>query len=161
MSCKERLVTYLQEQHVSFQTHEHRTAYTSDQMAEAEHIPGKLVAKAVMAFADDKMVMLVLPSTYLVNYTKAAAALGVRTFRLAAEDEFTSAFPDCEIGAMPVFGNLYGLPVYVDISLTEDETIVFPVGTHTESIRVPYADFERLVQPKVVELARQKAGYTA
>lgn len=161
MSCKERLVTYLQEQHVSFQTHEHRTAYTSDQMAEAEHIPGKLVAKAVMAFADGKMVMLVLPSTYLVNYTKAAAALGVRTFRLAAEDEFTSAFPDCEIGAMPVFGNLYGLPVYVDISLTEDETIVFPVGTHTESIRVPYADFERLVQPKVVELARQKAGYTA
>ena len=161
MSCKERLVTYLQEQHVSFQTHEHRTAYTSDQMAEAEHIPGKLVAKAVMAFADGKMVMLVLPSTYLVNYTKAAAALGVHTFRLAAEDEFTNTFPDCEIGAMPVFGNLYGLPVYVDMSLTEDESIMFPAGTHTESIRVPYADFERLAQPKIVELARQKAGYTA
>lgn len=161
MACKERLVTYLQEQHVSFQTHDHRTTYTSDQMAEAEHIPGKQVAKAIIAFADGKMVMLVLPSTYLVNYAKAAAALGVREFRLAAEDEFTSSFPDCEIGALPVFGNLYGFPVYVDRSLTEDDTIVFPVGTHTESMRIRYADFERLVTPKIVDLARQKAGYTA
>lgn len=161
MTCKERLVTYLQEQQVPFQTHDHRTAYTSDQMAEAEHVPGKMVAKAVIAFADGKMVMLALPSTYLVNYAKAAAALGVHEFRLAAEDEFTSTFPDCEIGAMPVFGNLYGLPVYVDKSLAEDDTIVFPVGTHTESMRIPYADFERLVRPKVMELARQKAGYTA
>lgn len=161
MTCKERLVTYLQEQNVSFQLHDHRTAYTSDQMAEAEHIPGKQVAKSVMAFADGKMVMLVLPSTYLVNYAKAATAIGAHEFRLAAEEEFTSTFPDCEIGAMPAFGNLYSLPVYVDTSLTEDETIVFPVGTHTESMRVRYADFERLVQPKVVELARQKAGYIA
>lgn len=161
MSCKERLVQYLQEQGVSFQVHDHRTAYTAEQMAAAEHIPGKMVAKAVMAFADDKLVMLVLPSTYLVDRAHAARALGVREVRLAGEQEFAATFPDCEVGALPVFGNLYGLPVYTDTSLTADEMITFPAGTHTESLSVRYADFERLVKPAVVELARQKVGYTA
>lgn len=161
MSCKERLVQYLQEQGVSFQVHDHREAYTAEQMAAAEHIPGKRVAKVVMAFADGKLVMLVLPATYLVDRAEAARALGVREVRLAAENEFAATFPDCEVGALPVFGNLYGLPVYVDKSLTADETITFPAGTHTESLSIRYADFERLVKPAVVEEARQKAGYTA
>jgi Ala-tRNA(Pro) deacylase len=161
MTCKDRLTQYLQEQQVSFQVHDHRAAYTAEQMAAAEHLPGKRVAKAVMAFADDQLVMLVLPATYVVDYAKVARALGVREFRLAAEREFAAAFPDCEPGALPVFGNLYGLPVYADRSLTADETITFPAGTHTESLSVRYADFERLVKPAVVEEARQKAGYTS
>ena len=161
MSCKERLVQYLQEQGVSFQVHDHRTAYTAEQMAAAEHIPGKRVAKAVMAFADDKLVMLVLPATYLVDRAQAARALGAREVRLAGETEFAAPFPDCEVGALPVFGNLYGLPVYADKSLTADETITSPAGTHTESLSIRYADFERLVKPAVVELGRQKAGFTA
>jgi Ala-tRNA(Pro) deacylase len=161
MPCKDRLVKYLQEQRMSFQSHDHRAAYTSEQMAAAEHVPGRMVAKAVMALADDKMVMLVLPSTYVVDRAKAVSVLGVHEFRLAAEQEFAASFPDCELGALPVFGNLYGLPVYVDTGLTADETITFPAGTHTESMSIRYVDFERLVKPIRVEFARQKAGYTA
>lgn len=161
MSCKERLMAYLQDQGVPCQCHDHRTAYTSEQMAAAEHIPGKQVAKAVIAFANDRMVMLVLPSTYMVDYSKAAKTLGADRFRLAGEQEFATAFPDCEIGAVPVFGNLYGLPVYVDESLTADESIAFPAGTHTESMTIKYGDFDRLVNPKVIELARPKAIFSA
>jgi Ala-tRNA(Pro) deacylase len=161
MTCKDRLTQYLQQQQVSFQVHDHRAVYTAEQMGAAEHIAGKLVAKAVMALADDKLVMLVLPATYVVDYAKAASALGTQEIRLATEDEFASAFPDCELGALPVFGNLYDLPVYVDTSLTADETITFPAGTHTESMTMRYADFERLVKPTHVAFARQRAGYTA
>jgi Ala-tRNA(Pro) deacylase len=161
MSCKERLITYLGEQRVPFQVHEHQIAYTADAMAAAEHIPGKLVAKGVMGFADDQLVMLVLPATYVVDRTRAASALGAHEFRLAAEHEFSPAFSDCEKGALPVFGNLYKVPLYVDSSLTADETITFPAGTHTHSITMRYADFDRLGMPTVVDIARQKAGFTA
>jgi Ala-tRNA(Pro) deacylase len=161
MSCKERLITYLGEQRVPFQVHEHQIAYTADAMAAVEHIPGKLVAKAVMGFADVQLVMLVLPATSVVDRTRAATALGAREFRLAAEPEFSAAFPDCEKGALPVFGNLFKVPLYVDTSLTADETITFPAGTHTQSITMRYADFDRLAMPTVVDFARQKAGFTA
>lgn len=161
MSCKERLMQYLEEQHVAFQMHDHQMAFTSQEVAAAEHIPGKMVAKAVIGFANGKMVMLVLPSTFVVDYAKAAQALGAPEFRLAAEDEFVATFPDCEVGAEPVFGNLYNVPLYVDQSLTADETITCPAGTHTQSITLRYADFERLVKPTVVDVARQKAGYIA
>lgn len=161
MTCKDRLEMYLREQHVSFQEQHHRTTYTSQEIAATEHIPGKMVAKTVMAHADSGMVMLVLPSSYLVDYTKAAKTIGARAFRLAEEQDFASVFPDCEIGAMPPFGNLYNLPVYVDKSLTADETIVFPAGTHTDSMSVRYADFERLVKPAVVEFARPRVVYTS
>ena len=161
MTCKDRLTQYLQEQQVPFQVHDHRAVYTAEQLAAAEHIAGKLVAKAVMAFADSKLVMLVLPATYVVDYAKAASALGTREVRLAAEDEFVAAFPDCALGALPVFGNLYNLPVYVDTSLADDETITCPAGTHTESLSLRYADFARLVKPTHVAFARQHAGYTA
>ncbi len=161
MSCKERLIKYLKEERVDFQIHDHRTAYTAEDVAAVEHIPGRLVAKAVIGFADSQMVMLVLPATYVVDYAKAATVLRAHEFRLAEEHEFVPAFPDCEIGALPVFGNLYNLPLYVDKSLTADETITFPAGAHTESITIPYADFERLARPTIVDLARQKVGFTA
>jgi Ala-tRNA(Pro) deacylase len=161
MSCKEQLTTYLSERQVPFTIHDHRIAYTAEDVAAVEHIPGRLVAKAVMGFADDQLVMLLLPATYVVDRAQAATALGAREVRLAAEHEFTAVFPDCEIGALPVFGNLYHVPLYVDTSLTADETITFPAGTHTESITMRYADFERLAKPTIVDVARQKAGFTA
>lgn len=161
MSCMERLEQYLHEHEIAFQIQHHRTAYTSGEVAAVEHVPGKMVAKTVLGFADGKLAMLVLPSTYLVDYKKAASALEVAEFRLADEEEFASTFPDCEVGAMPPFGNLYNLPVYVDSSLSSDETIVFPAGTHTESMSVRYVDFERLVQPATVDFARMRAVYTA
>jgi Ala-tRNA(Pro) deacylase len=154
------MTLYLSEQQVAYQVHEHPMAYTAADMAAVEHIPGKLVAKTVIGFADERMVMLVLPSTYVVDYTKAAAALGAHVFRLAAEQEFKDAFPDCEVGALPVFGNLYHLPLYVDKSLTADETITCPAGSHTESITLRYADFARLAKPTIVDVARLREGST-
>jgi len=112
-----------------------------------------MFAKTVMALADEEIVMLVLPAPYHVNPEKAAEALGAEAFRLASEEQFEDAFPDCEVGAMPPFGNLYDVPVYVDEAFAEDERIVFRAGTHTDTMNVGYADFERLVEPTVVEFA--------
>ena len=151
MNCKERLESYLRENKVPFQVVHHPLAYTAQEVAAAEHVPGKMLAKVVIAFVNGKMVMLSLPAPWRVNLDKAAAALGVKEIRLAHEEEFAAAFPDCEVGAMPPFGNLYDVPVYVDKALTEDDTIVFNAGTHTDTISMKYADFERLVKPIVAE----------
>jgi Ala-tRNA(Pro) deacylase len=153
MQCKERLETYFRESGVPFQVQHHPMAYTAQRVAESEHIPGKMVAKAVMVFADSQPVMLALPADYRVSFEKAAGALGVKEVRLAHEDEFADTFPDCEVGAMPPLGNLYGLPVYVDRHLAEDETIVFQAGTHADTMSLQYADYERLVHPTVADLA--------
>lgn len=149
MPCKERLETYLRTHEVPFQLEHHPLAYTAQEVAAAEHVPGKLVAKVVMVAADGRPVMLALPATRRVDLARAAETLGARDVRLAAETEFAATFPDCEVGAMPPFGNLYEVPVYVDQSLAEDEEIVCAAGTHTDTIRLRYADFSRLVQPTV------------
>jgi Ala-tRNA(Pro) deacylase len=154
MQCKEKLENYLRQQQIPFQEQQHPIAYTAQDVAAAEHIPGKLVAKVVIVFADNKMVMLVLPAPYRVDFTRVGQALGASSVRLADEVELSAAFPDCDVGAMPPFGNLYNLPMYVDKRLAEDESIVFPVGTHTETIRLKYVDFERLVSPTLAEFAR-------
>jgi len=155
MNCKERLDAYLRENKVPFQVIHHPLAYTAQEVAAAEHVPGKMLAKLVMVFADGKLVMLALPAPHRADLNKAAVALGAREVRLAHEEEFAAAFPDCEVGAMPPFGNLYDLPVYVDNALAEDETIIFSAGTHTDTISMKYADFERLVKPTVAAFARQ------
>ena len=155
MGCKDRLEDYLRENRVAFEAQEHPRAVTAQEVAASEHIPGKMLAKTVMVLADGKMAMLALPAPYQVDLEKAAAALGTRDARLAEEEEFEGTFPDCETGAMPPFGNLYDVPVYVEKSLAEDEVIVFRAGTHTETMSVSYADFERLVEPTVAEFARR------
>lgn len=155
MACKERLETYLRENGVPYQLQYHRVAFTAQKVAAAEHIPGRMMAKVVMVKADGKLTMLVLPAPYLVDFAKAAAALGVERVELASEKEFAGAFPDCEVGAEPPFGNLYGLPVWVDQDLTKDETIVVEAGTYTDTLSLRYADYQRLVQPKVADLARR------
>lgn len=154
MKCIERLRSYLEQQQVAFDVQEHRTAFTAQEVAETEHIPGKLVAKTVVIWADGQLTLLVLPATFQVDLARLNVAIGAKATRLAHEAEFVDAFPDCEVGAMPPFGNLYDLPVYVDKRLTEDETIVFPAGTHTETMSLRYADYERLVKPTVVEFTR-------
>ena len=155
MDCKERLQIYLREQGVFFQSQQHPQAFTAQEVAGSEHVPGKLFAKVVMVKADGKLAMLALPAPFVVDYGKAKAALHAKEVRLAEEGEFDSAFPDCEVGAMPPFGNLYDLPTYVDRSLAEDETIVFNAGTHTETMSVKYADFARLAKPVVAQFARR------
>jgi len=155
MRCRERLETYLRDNQVPFQVQNHPIAFTAQQVAATEHIPGRLLAKVVMVSADGRLAMLVLPTPYQVDLAKAAASLGAKEARLAQETEFSAAFPDCEVGAMPPFGNLYGLPVYVDRSLAEDDTIVFRAGTHTDTMSLKYADFERLAQPTLADFARR------
>jgi Ala-tRNA(Pro) deacylase len=154
VECRESLEDYLRENRIPFETQHHPRAVTAQEVAASEHVPGKMLAKTVMVLADREMVMLALPASYQVDLGKAATALGVKEVRLAEEEEFEDTFPDCEIGAMPPFGNLYGVPVYVDETLAEDETIVFRSGTHTDTMSVSYADFERLVEPTIAKFAR-------
>jgi Ala-tRNA(Pro) deacylase len=154
MGCKEDLESYLRENSVPFQVQHHAVAYTAQEVAAAEHVPGRLLAKVVMLMADDKLCMFVQPAPARVDLEKAAAVLGAKEARLAHEDEFADRFPGCEVGAMPPFGNLYDVPLYVDKSLAEDETIVFEAGTHTDTMSMKYADFERLTKPTVAEFAR-------
>lgn len=155
MTCKERLEAYLREKGVPYQSQHHARAITAQEVAATEHVPGRMFAKTVMILPDDEenMVMLVLPAPNHVNPLKASAALGVSEVQLADEERFADTFPDCEVGAMPPFGNLYEVPVYVDRALAEDETIVFRSGTHTDTMSVSYDDFEKLVRPTVVDFA--------
>ena len=155
MDCRDRLEAYLRENAVPFEVQHHPRVVTAQEVAATEHIPGKMLAKTVMVLADGEMVMLALPASYQVDLGKAGEALGAVEVRLAEEDEFENAFPDCEVGAMPLFGNLYDLPVYVEEVLAEDETVFFRAGTHTDTMSVGYADFERLVEPTVGDFARR------
>jgi Ala-tRNA(Pro) deacylase len=152
VSCLEKLEAYLGANGVPFEVQRHPLAYTAHEVAASEHVLSTQMAKVVMVVADSVLAMLVVPSSCKVDQAATAATLDVQDVRLAAESEFQHSFPDCEVGAMPPFGNLYGIPVYVDRALADEETIVFNAGTHTETISLKYADFERLVKPVVGEL---------
>ncbi len=153
--CTRKLEQYLTEEGVAFRELTHTTAYTAQRLAEAEHIPGKAVAKVVVAQGDRGPCILVLPAIYRVDLSRAAGALGMKQLQLAQEREFRELFPDCEVGAMPPFGNLYDMPVYVDQSLAEDPEITFAAGSHELTLTVAYADFARLVRPVVADFARR------
>jgi Ala-tRNA(Pro) deacylase len=152
-TCRERLEAYLRAQRVPFQVQHHPPTYTAQETAASEHLPGRMLAKVVMAIADGRLVLLAVPAPARADLAQVGALLGARDVRLAQEDEFAAAFPDCEVGAMPPFGNLYDLSVYVDQALAANETIVFAAGTHTDTMSVRYADFARLVQPTVAAFA--------
>ena len=159
MNCRQRLEDYLRENAIPYQSQHHAMAITAQEVAATEHVPGKMFAKTVIVTADtEEAIMLVLPAPYHVNLEKAAGALGTRRVLLAEEERFADVFPDCEVGAMPPFGNLYDVPVYVDKTLAEDKTIVFRAGTHTDTMSVSYADFERLVEPTLAEFADAPSG---
>lgn len=152
MDGRERLESFLRDNGVAFEIQEHPTAYTAQRIAASEHVSGRMFAKVVMANAEGDLVMLVLPASSVVDVSKVSGTLG-RQARLASEQEFASAFPDCEPGAMSPFGNLYEVPVYVDEALGWNERIVFQAGTHNVTIGAAYADFERLVRPVVTDIA--------
>jgi Ala-tRNA(Pro) deacylase len=148
-----KLRTFLDSQKVPYEVLSHRQAFTAQEVAQAQHVPGRELAKVVMVRSGGAFLMLVVPAPYRVDLGRAAAAVGKPDLVLATEDEFKDLFPQCEAGAMPPFGNLYNLPVYVDQTLTRDEEIVFNAGTHTQTVKMKYADFARLVQPTVVSVA--------
>jgi Ala-tRNA(Pro) deacylase len=148
-----KLTEFLDSEGVKYQTINHSPAFTAQEVAALAHVPGKELAKTVMVKVDDEIAMAVLPANERVDLDRLQEATGAKRVELASEREFKELFPECELGAMPPFGNLYGVKVYVDDSLAEDEEIAFNAGTHTELMRLPYRDFERLVHPKVVEVA--------
>jgi len=145
--------SFLDEHKVKYVTVKHSPAYTAQELAHSAHLSGNEVAKSVMVKTDDRMAMVVLPASKRVSLDEVRRVVGGRNVRLAHESEFKDAFPGCELGAMPPFGNLYGVDVYVDPALAEDKEIAFNAGTHTELIRMSYADFERVVRPRVAALA--------
>lgn len=153
MKCQQQLEQYLREKQVPYQIQHHPQAFTAQQIAECEHISGKKVAKSVVVNADNKKVLCVLPASHRVDLNRLRSILGAQNVSLAREDEFQNIFPGCEVGSEPPFGNLYNIPVYVERSLTTQETIVFPIGTHTETMSLKCSDFERLVQPTVADFA--------
>ncbi|MGA2384798.1 MAG: YbaK/EbsC family protein [Gemmatimonadales bacterium] len=150
----ERLMQFLDTNAVKYVTVRHSPAYTAQEVAALAHVPGREWAKTVMVKLDGKMAMAVVPGSCRVIFDLLREAAGARAAELATEQEFQDLCPGCEVGAMPPFGNLFGMDVYVDESLAADPDIAFNAGTHTEMVRLPFADFERLVHPKVVRLAR-------
>ena len=139
---------------IEYVTITHSPAYTAQGIAASAHISGKELAKTVMVKLDGKMAMTVLPASRRVDLESLRAVAEAQRAELCEEAEFKDAFPGCEVGAMPPFGNLYGLDVYATESLAEDEEIAFNAGSHTELIRMAYADFERLVRPRVLSFSK-------
>lgn len=150
----QKLKEFLDSNGVKYVTISHSTAYTAQEVAASAHIKGKELAKTVMVKLDGEMAMVVLPASSQVDFGMLKEAAGASKVELATEAEFKDKFPGCETGAMPPFGNLYGLKVYSARRLAEDEEIAFNSGTHTELIRLAYADYERLVRPRVAPLSR-------
>ena len=152
MGGRDRLEHHLRENGVVFGVQEHPTAFTAQKIAASEHVPGRMFAKVVMAITEGDLIMLVLAASSVVDVAKVSEVLGKQA-RLASEGEFASAFPDCEAGAMPPFGSLYDVAVYVDRALMRNERIVFQAGTHTVTMSVAYKDLERLARPTVADIA--------
>ncbi len=153
MQILAKLRDFLDKNGVHYEVLSHRQAFTAQEVAAVQHVPGMEVAKVVMLRSGTEFVMAVLPAPYRVGLDRAKAVLGKPEVTLATEEEFKGLFPQCEPGAMPPFGNLYNLAVYVDDALAHDEEIVFNAGTHTQTVKMKYADFARLVRPTVVSLA--------
>ena len=148
-----RLKEYLDSQKVEYTTLKHSPVYTAQEVAASAHIPGHQLAKTVMIKIDGQMAMAVLPAVYRVNFDQLKKALGAKRIELATEKEFKDLFPDCEVGATPPFGNLYGMEVIADKSLSAQVVIAFCAGSHSELIQLSYADFEKMAKPKVVDFS--------
>lgn len=149
MACA-KLQEYLDSNHVRYVSVKHSPAFTAQEIAATAHIPGKDVAKTVVVKMDGEMAMVVLPAPRMVRMNHLKAETGAQKVELASEEEFKGRFPDCEVGAMPPFGNLYEMDTFVEGTLAEAHEIAFNAGTHTELIRMAYADYHKLVRPKIL-----------
>jgi len=145
-----KLKEFLDQERIKYVSIVHSTAYTAQEVAASAHITGKELAKTVIVELDGKMAMAVLPANRKIVLQDLREVTGSQEVKFASEEQFKQRFPDCETGAMPPFGNLYGMDVYLAESLTDNDQIAFNAGSHTEVIKLSYKDFERLVRPKVV-----------
>ncbi|NIQ39643.1 MAG: deacylase [Proteobacteria bacterium] len=148
-----KLKEFLNTHKTKYVSIKHSPAYTAQEIAASAHIRGKELAKTVMVSLDGKPAMAVLPASYRVDLDRLKEAAGATKIKLLAEKDFEDMFPECEVGAMPPFGNLYGMDVFAAAVLAEDDEIAFNAGSHTELIRLAFKDYERLVKPKVLQFS--------
>lgn len=150
-----RLLNYLSENNIPYSTITHAPAYTAQQIAASAHIPGKKMAKTVIIQSGDQYAMVVLPANKKVDLNLFKVASGWKEANIANEYQFIDRFPDCEAGAMPPFGNLYGMEVFIDPDLTHGSDIFFNGGTHSELIKVSFEDYSRLVHPHLLKEVKE------
>jgi Ala-tRNA(Pro) deacylase len=156
-----KLREFLDSQHIKYLVISHSLAYTAQGVAALAHVSGKELAKIVIVKIDGILAMAVVPASFHVDLDRVKTLTGAQTVELASETEFKDAFPDCETGAMPPFGNLYDMSVYADVKLAENEEITFSAGTHRELVRMDWDDMLRLVNPTVAELTYQHHAVNA
>lgn len=149
---------YLDRNQARYSVLAHPTAYTAQEEAAAAHIPGREWAKTVVCFADDQPVLAVVPAPSAVDLNRLRRTAQAHSVRLAHEKEFASLYRDCELGAIPPLGPIFGQRVFVDEQLTRDAEVAFSAGSHHDTIRMPYAEFERLVRPTVADIAMRSSA---
>jgi len=152
LKIPKQLIDCLKENKVDYEILHHPEAVTAQRIAQAEHVKGRHHAKIVMVKSGEQHLMTVLPADHQIDLKKLKNAVG-KAVSLESEQEFKPLFPDCAVGAMPPFGNLYGVPTYVDKSLSQEEYIVFEAGTHTDAIKLSYRDYEKIAKPRVEDFA--------
>jgi len=148
-----QVLEYLEKSGVKYEAKEHKPAFSAQQMAAAEHEPGRFVVKPVMVKVDGKYVMCVLSACYKIDLRMLKSQLGAKSVDLAEEEEVGRLFGDCELGAEPPFGNLYDIPTIMDKALEDDDHIVFQAGSHIKAIQMRMADYRKLVKPRVLEFS--------
>jgi len=158
MSMLQKLLALLDQNQVKYTRHSHPTAFTAREVASMEHVPAHKIAKTVVFLSENGFGMSVMPGDSLLDLEGLRALLGVGRLRLATESELSELFADCELGAMAPFGSLCNLPVFVDGELASEETIAFNAGTHRDVIHMRFEDYQRLVKPTVLKLARQASA---
>lgn len=156
-----KLKEFLDSHKIKYLVISHSVAYTAAGIAALTHIPGRELAKTVIVKIDGALAMAVVAASQHVDLSQLKAATGARMVELASEDEFKAEFPDCELGAMPPFGNLYEMRVFADEGLTRDKEIAFNAGSHRELVRIAWEDFQRLVQPRIMRVAAAKRAMEA
>ncbi len=146
------LKDFLDTHHIKYMSIDHSPSYTAQEIAAVAHVSGKQLAKTVIVKAGGKLMMIVLPATDHINFADLRDFLGVKDVDLAREADFKGKFPECEVGAMPPFGNLFDMPVLISSHLIDQDQIAFNAGSHSELLRMSYRDFEKLVKPKIITM---------
>jgi Ala-tRNA(Pro) deacylase len=152
MSIPRHITDFLDSKGVSYKRHQHGQEFTAPRVAASQHVSGKELAKSVLVVVDDNLVMAVIPANERLDLEKLAHLAGASCFRLARESEFEDRFAPCEVGAEPPLGSLYGVPVWLDASFEDHDTITFNAGTHTDTIEMRVSDFEGIDHPTVGRL---------
>ena len=147
MAIPQRIRDYLDSQNVPYETLHHSQAFTAQEVAHSLHVSGKKCVKAVVASGDDKLVILVMPASYRVNFQELKSTLKANQLEMLVESELVGLFPDCDVGAVPPLGNLYGIDVWVDRAVANSEKVLFCAGTHEDCIRMRYSDFAKVTRP--------------